>query len=279
MPKIDAHQHFWKYDPVIYGWINEEMQILRQDLLPENLYPLLQQHHFDGCIVVQADQSETETLFQLENAQRYDFIRGVVGWVDLQAGNLNERLQYFQQFSQLKGFRHVLQDEQQRGLMLQPAFMQGVSQLKSFGFTYDILIHQDQLQYVPQFVGAFPEQAFVLDHLAKPDIKNKQIADWKLEIAALGAYSNLYCKVSGMVTEADWKFWKYEDFVPYLDVVFEVFGVERLMFGSDWPVSTLAASYQQWVQVLEKYMAPFPEAEKALFWGDNAVRFYKLNQR
>jgi L-fuconolactonase len=278
MPKIDAHQHFWKYDPQVYSWISEDMQALRQDLLPQHLLPLLEQHNFDGCIAIQADQSETETLFLLDNAAQNSFIFGVVGWVDLKADNLQERLLYFKKFDRLKGFRHVLQDEADRAYMLQPEFIQGIARLQPFGFTYDILIHADQLKFIPEFLDHFPGQPFVLDHIAKPDIKNGSITDWKKEIQALAKYENLFCKVSGMVTEADWNNWKQDDFTPYLDVVFQTFSIERLMFGSDWPVSTLAANYDQTVGIIENYMRQFSSHDQALFWGGNAARFYKLNQ-
>lgn len=277
MPKIDAHQHFWKYDPLRDHWITNEMAVIQKDFLPDDLAPILKQHGFDGCIVVQSDQSEAETGFQLDNAGRHPFIKGVVGWVDLQADNLEDRLAYYQQFDLLKGFRHVLQGEADRALMLRPAFMNGIRKLQKFGFSYDILIYPDQLKYLPEFVSAFPEQLFVIDHLAKPDIKNKSISDWNKEMLAVAGYENLSCKVSGMVTEADWHNWKQADFTPYLDLVFEAFGAERVMFGSDWPVCKLAATYTEVVEIASDYISKLSDTERNLFWSDNATRFYKLN--
>ncbi len=276
MQRIDAHQHFWQFDPVRDSWINEEMEVVKQDFLPANLKPLLQQNNIDGCVVVQSDQSEKENTFHLNNAANADFIKGIVGWIDLQAENVEERLAYYSSFKIMKGFRHVLQGETDRGLMLKPAFMNGISKLQQFEFTYDILIFPDQLQYLPALVEAFPNQKFVIDHIAKPNIKEQKIADWKKNIQALREYKNLYCKISGMVTEADWKGWEQKDFTPYLDTVVETFGSDRIIFGSDWPVCLVAASYQQMLIIVTDYFSSFTENEQANFFGLNAVQFYNL---
>jgi L-fuconolactonase len=276
MLRIDAHQHFWQFDPVRDSWITEDMVVIRKNFMPEDLQPLLQAHQLDGCIVVQADQSETETNFQLANAAAHDFIKGVVGWIDLQAPNITERLAYYKQFGKLKGFRHILQGEADRAHMLQPAFKHGISQLQQFGFTYDILIFPDQLQYVPELLKAFPNQFFVIDHLAKPYIRDKKIDEWKKAMQTVAQYHNVYCKISGMVTEANWITWKPEDFTPYLDTVVEAFGANRIMFGSDWPVCLLAASYDAMIQVVKDYFAGFPAEQQALFFGGNAAAFYTI---
>jgi L-fuconolactonase len=276
MLKIDAHQHFWKFDPVRDAWINDEMKLIQRDFLPIDLLPLLQEHDFEGCVTVQSDQSEAENEFQLQNADTHSFIKGVVGWVDLQAEDIEERLSYFKQFKKLKGFRHVLQGEKQRDFMLRPAFKRGIGKLKKHGFTYDILIFPDQLKFSAELVSLFPEQPFVIDHIAKPYIKDKKIDDWKKDIQAIAKYENLSCKISGMVTEANWKTWKQEDFRPYLDVVVEGFGMERLMFGSDWPVCLVAAKYEEMLNILNDYFLPFSAHEKELFFGGNAIRFYNL---
>src|SRR6201985_3622648 len=183
------------------------MAAIQRNFLPDDLKPLLDKNGIDGCVAVQADQSDAENGFLLGNANDYDFIKGVVGWVDLRSPAVDSRLEYYSQFKKLKGFRHVLQGEADRALMLKPEFMNGISKLKKYGFTYDILIFPDQLQYVPEFVNAFPDQKFVLDHIAKPDIKNRKVADWAKDIRAVAELDNLWCKVSGMVTEADWKNW------------------------------------------------------------------------
>jgi L-fuconolactonase len=276
MLKIDSHQHFWKYDPITYEWINDEMSVIRHDFLPEDLEPVLKANGFDGCITVQSDQSEAENEFQLGNAEKHAFIKGVVGWVDLQSPQVEERLAYYSQFKKLKGFRHVLQGEPQRDFMLRPAFLNGIGLLKKYSYTYDILIFPDQLKYTADFVSRFPDQPFVIDHIAKPDIKNKTIEDWAKDIKAVAKFENVYCKVSGMVTEADWKGWKPEDFTPYLDVIVETFGVNRLMFGSDWPVCKVAAEYEQMLDIVKSYFSKFSDAEQADFFGGNAGKFYNI---
>jgi len=275
--KIDSHQHFWEFDPVRDAWIDVSMAAIRRDFGPDDLKPLLDKNGIDSCVVVQADQSEAETAFLLGNANDHEFIKGVVGWVDLQSAEIENRLDYYSIFKKLKGFRHVLQGESDRALMLKPAFMNGIKALKKHDFTYDILIYPDQLQYVPEFVKAFPDQPFVIDHIAKPYIKDKKINDWAKEIKALHAFENVYCKVSGMVTEADWKSWSPGDFTPYLDVVFETFGTKRLMFGSDWPVCNVAGGYHKVVGIVKNYTAKLSADEQADVWGDTAEMFYKLS--
>lgn len=276
MKRIDAHQHFWKFDAVRDSWINDEMKIIQRDFLPEDLHHLLLQNGFDGCVTVQSDQSYEENLFQLEHAAKNDFIKGVVGWVDLTSLQVERDLDYLSQFKKLKGFRHILQGEAQRDFMLQPSFMKGISLLKKYHFTYDILIYPDQLPYIPPFISSFPGQAFVLDHLAKPNIKKSAIDEWKKQITAAAKFENLYCKLSGMVTEASWKNWKKEDFYPYMDVVIESFGTDRIMFGSDWPVCLVAATYQNVVSIVEEYFSAFSKEEQEKIFGVNAIHFYNL---
>ena len=276
MARIDAHQHFWLFDPVRDSWITDDMAAIRRDFLPDDLQPILAQHRLDGCVVVQSDQTPAENVFQLANATAHDFVKGVVGWVDLQADNVAGQLDYYQQFEKLKGFRHVLQGEPDRALMLRPAFRRGIGELGPRGFTYDLLILPDQLGYAAELAAAFPNQPFVVDHIAKPPIRAQEIDAWMRDIQALAAHENVCCKVSGMVTEADWQHWEPEDFRPYLDVVFAAFGPRRVLYGSDWPVCNVAGGYARAISILEEYMRPFSAAEQALFWGDNAVRFYRL---
>lgn len=276
MKRIDSHQHFWEFDPVRDIWINDEMKVIQRNFFPEDLQLLLQQNDFDGCVAVQSDQSEAENHFHLQNAEKYDFIKGIVGWINLQAEDVEGRLLCYSRFKKLKGFRHVLQGESQRDLMLQPAFMKGISLLNRFNFTYDILIFKDQLQYVHKFVSAFPNQPFVIDHIAKPDIKYADIDQWKEDIRQLAKNQNVYCKISGLVTEADWKNWKKEDFKPYLEVVVDTFGMDRVMFGSDWPVCLVAASYSEMLGIVEDYFSSFSVEEQENFFGLNAIRFYNL---
>ncbi|WP_183572365.1 amidohydrolase family protein [Mucilaginibacter sp. X5P1] len=276
MLRIDSHQHFWKYDPVEYDWIDDSMAVIRKDFLPGDLEPVLKSNGFDGCIIVQSHQSEQENDFQLANADNYNFIKGVVGWVDLQSANIGERLTYYNQFEKMKGFRHVLQGEPQRDMMLQSAFLHGISLLKKYNYTYDILIFPDQLKYTAKFVAQFPDQPFVIDHIAKPNIKQAEIADWEKDIKAVAQFENVFCKVSGMVTEADWQNWKPADFNPYLDVIADNFGTDRLMFGSDWPVCKIAAEYEQVAGIIAAYFSAFSKIEQENIFGGNAARFYNI---
>ncbi len=274
--RIDAHQHFWIFDPVRDSWIDESLRVIQRDFLPSDLEPVLKQNQINGCVAVQADQSEAENEFLLEQSKAYPFIKGIVGWVDLQSAQLEERLAYYQSFGKMKGFRHVLQGEPQRDLMLDPAFMKGIGLLDKYNFTYDILIFPDQLAYALQLVKAFPNQRFVIDHIAKPAIKKGDIDQWQKELAGFSGCSNVYCKISGMVTEADWKDWKQADFSPYLDAVVNTFGIDRIMFGSDWPVCLVAANYPQMLQIVKDYFSSFSITGQQQFFGLNAARFYKL---
>ncbi|WP_214071760.1 amidohydrolase family protein [Mucilaginibacter sp. dw_454] len=276
MQRIDSHQHFWNYDPVAHAWISDDMEIIRQDFLPHDLEPILQEYGFNGCVSVQVDQSETENHFMLEQAINNDFIKGMVGWVDFKAENVEDRLSYYKQFDKMKGFRHILQGEADRAYMLNADFKRGIGKLKQFGYTYDILIYTDQLGFANEFAAAFPDQPFVIDHLAKPKIKEHEIEQWAKDIKAIAHNQNVSCKLSGMVTEADWKAWKPEDFTPYMDVVFEAFGAGRVMYGSDWPVCRVAATYGEMLSIPEVYAAKLSTDEQAKFWGGNAVEFYGL---
>lgn len=276
MQRIDAHQHFWQYDPVRDNWIGENMKVLQKDFMPADLAPLLAMHHLDGCVAVQADQSEEETRFLLRLADEYPFIRGVVGWVDLRAADIGERLAFYASFHRLKGFRHIVQGEPEVDFILQKDFMRGIAQLQRFGFTYDILVYPRHLKVVQQFVGCFPGQRFVVDHLGKPCIRDRQFEEWQRDLIPIGQHPEVFCKLSGLVTEADWKHWRRDDFIPYLDTVVDVFGPGRLLFGSDWPVSLLAASYTDVVQIIQDYFAPFSKNEKEMIFGGNAIRFYNL---
>lgn len=276
MARIDAHQHFWIYEKERHAWINDEMQLIQKDFMPDDLRPILQQNNFDGCVLVQVDQTEEENIFQLNNAERVDFIKAVVGWVDLQSAVVEERLQHYQQFEKMKGFRHILQGEEDRALMLKPAFKNGISLLHKYNYTYDILIFPDQLPYACELVKSFPDQRFVIDHIAKPYIKDQKIDDWKKNMTQFKSCENVYCKVSGMVTEADWLNWQHKDFVPYINVVVETFGTKRIMFGSDWPVCLVAASYEKMLGIVEEYFSSFSKDEQNDFFGNNAISFYNL---
>jgi len=274
--RIDAHHHLWKFDPVRDSWITDEMAVIQRDFLAEDFKLVLQTNAFDGSVVVQTNQSEADNELLLNYANGNDFIKGVVGWIDFQSRNVKDRLGVYANSKKMKGFRHVLQGEPNRRLMLTSAFMNGISKLAQFKFTYDILIFADQLQYIQEFVSVFPDQKFVIDHIAKPGIKNKEIDQWQEEMKEIAQFENVWCKISGMVTEADWKNWKQQDFIAYLDVVVEAFGSKRIMYGSDWPVCLVAASYEDVLGIVEQFFTSFSENERQLFFGGNAIQFYNL---
>ncbi len=275
MKKIDAHQHFWQFDPARDAWIDDTMQVIRRDFLPKDLRPILASNSIDGCIAVQADQSETETAFLLNLAADNNCIKGVVGWVDLLAENLTERLASFSKNPLFKGVRHIAQGEADDFLMREDV-QQGIGQLEQFGLTYDILVYAHQLPEAIGLVHQFPHQAFVLDHIAKPKISEGLSADWKANIKNLAAFPNVDCKLSGMVTETTNFQWKQPDFRPFLDVVLAEFGVNRVMYGSDWPVCLLAAKYEEQLEIVQAYIATFSADEQAKIMGENAIEFYNL---
>ncbi|MEN7550576.1 amidohydrolase family protein [Rapidithrix thailandica] len=274
MQKIDAHHHFWKYSPVAHSWITEELQILKRDYLPEDLETEIKKSGYTGVVSVQASQTEAETDFLLGLAEQNEFIKGVVGWLDLQAENIEDRLAHYTQHPKFKGIRHIVQDEPDDQFLLRKDFLRGIEKLKNFDLTYDILIFPKHLKVALEFVQKFPEHKFVINHLAKPFIKNQKIQPWKDEITELAKYENVYCKLSGMVTEASWENWKPEDFKPYLDVAFEAFGSKRLMTGSDWPVCRLAGEYGEVMPIVEEYLPD--EASKKAVLAQNAIDFYSL---
>jgi L-fuconolactonase len=273
--RIDSHQHFWKYNAARDAWITNEMKIIQRDFLPEDLAPILGNNKIDGCVSVQADQSENETKFLLELASTNDFIKGVVGWVDLRSPQLHERLQFYASNKKLKGFRHIAQAEP-AGFLRKEEFSNGIGALKHFNFTYDILIYPHQIEDAIWLVKQHPEQKFVVDHLAKPVIREKEFTNWSAQMKDLASFNNVNCKISGMVTEAVWDRWTPKDFKPYLDFILHHFGTARVMYGSDWPVCLVAASYEKQLTIIEEYLQPFSQFEKHQIMGENTRRFYNL---
>ncbi len=274
--RIDAHQHFWNYDPAKHSWMNDEMGILKTDFYPTDLKPLLKNCKIDGCVAVQANQAEVENDFLLDLAAQNDFIKGIVGWVDLRAENVSDRLEYYTQFSEIKGFRHVLHDEPDLDFMLRMPFLNGIAQLNQFGYTYDLLIFPEHLSNATRLVDIFPNQPFVIDHIAKPAIRKEEIKNWQNDLKSIAKRENVFCKISGMVTEAQWKNWQKNDFKQYLDSVINAFGINRVMYGSDWPVCTLSASYQEQFEIVEDYFSAFSTTEQANFFGNTTTQFYNL---
>ena len=275
--RIDAHQHFWRYDPAEYGWIDDSMGVLRRDFLPGDLEPLLARAGFDRCVAVQARQTLEETRFLLELAERHASVAGVVGWVDLQSPEVHAQLESLARHPKLVGIRHIVQGEPDDRFLLRPQFGRGVGLLEDFGLAYDILIYSRHLPVAAEFVARFPRQRFVLDHLAKPEIKAGEIRAWERGLRALSAFPNVLGKLSGLVTEADWSAWTEAQMRPYLDVAFDAFGPERLMIGSDWPVCTLAAGYDRTLALVMDYLEDRPSAEKDAVLGGNAARFWRLS--
>jgi L-fuconolactonase len=275
MLKIDSHQHFWIFDPVRDSWISEDMSNIRRDFTPEDLKPILEENNIAGCVAVQADQSEAETKFLLALAKKNSYIQGVIGWVDLNAEDLAEQLETYQLFPAIKGFRHIVQAEP-KGFMLTGGFLNGISVLSKYGFTYDILIRSSQIREAAELVKLNPGQMFVLDHLGKPPIKTGELHNWSADITELAAHPNVYCKLSGMVTEADLTCWKPADIQPYVDTVLNVFGISRVMFGSDWPVCKLAAEYKEVCELMSNFLEQLSSKEKEQVWSANAVEFYNL---
>lgn len=275
--KIDSHQHFWKYNPQRDGWIDESMKVIQADFFPSDLEPHLQHHKIDGCIAVQADQSEEETEFLLELAAEYTFVKGVVGWIDLRAVNVEERLEYFSQNSFFKGVRHIVQAEKE-DFLLSVDFQKGISTLSQFKLPYEILIFPNQLESAIQMVNQFPDQEFILDHIAKPYIKKQILQPWKSLIHELAKAPNVSCKISGLITEADLKNWEAGQIEPYLDVVFNAFGEDRVLFGSDWPVCLLAGGYDEVVSLVSNYTVDFSSKAKEKLFGANAARIYNITE-
>lgn len=273
---IDAHQHCWIYSAREYDWIDESMAALRRNFLPDDLKPELERSGFGGSVLVQARQTLEETRWLLELAENSPVIRGVVGWVDLCSVDVRSQLAALAQNPKLVGVRHVVQAEPDDRFLLREDFLKGITMLEEFDLAYDILIYTRHLPVACEFVERFPRQRFVLDHMAKPPIKSGEIDLWAREIRRLASFPNVLCKLSGLVTEADWRHWKPEQIAPYLDVAFECFGPERLMIGSDWPVCLVAASYERAVDVARDYLDRFPPSVREAVLGSNAQRFYRL---
>jgi L-fuconolactonase len=274
--RIDAHQHFWTYSAAEYPWIGPGMERLARDYLPPDLAPLVAAEGIDGSVAVQARQSVAESRWLLELAAAHPLVKGVVGWVDLQSERVGDDLHALAANPTFVGVRHVVQDEPDPRFVLGEAFLRGIRQLHPHGLTYDLLLHPEQLPAAIELVGLLPEQPFVVDHLAKPRIAIGELDGWERDIRAIARHENVCCKVSGMVTEAAWQGWRQDDFTPYLDVVLDAFGPERLMVGSDWPVCLLAGEYAEVAAIPRAYLSRLSATEQALVHGGTAVRFYGL---
>ena len=275
IPCIDAHQHFWVYNQSEYAWLDESMAALRRYFLPADLRPELERNGFQGSVVVQVRQSLEETRWLLDLAAATPFVVGVVGWVDMQSPNVRTDLEALAGNAKLVGLRHIVQSEPD-DFLLRPDFLRGIGLLEEYELAYDILIYDRHLRVAAEFVSRFPRQRFVLDHLAKPPIKSGSIDAWSRGIRRLAAFPNVYAKLSGLVTEADWQSWEPENIRPYLDVAFDCFGSARLMIGSDWPVCTVAASYSTAMEAVKNYLDQQTSEVRTAVMGGNAQRFWRL---
>ncbi|SNR30779.1 L-fuconolactonase [Lutibacter agarilyticus] len=273
---IDSHQHFWKYEPIKHEWIDDAMSVIRKDFMPSDLQKVYAENGIDGCIAVQADQTLEETDFLLDLADKNDFIKGIVGWVDLRAENIEEVLETYSKYPKLKGFRHVVQGEPDHNFLLRPDFLRGIAALEKYDFTYDILVFPHQLGAVLELVKRFPNQKFVIDHIAKPYIKAGFYDGWAALMFEIGKCDNVYCKLSGIVTEADYTTWTSEQITPYMKLVLVAFGWKRIMFGSDWPVCLVAGNYNKIKKIVTEFIADFSSTEQASIMGENAKIFYNI---
>jgi L-fuconolactonase len=274
---IDSHHHFWQYSLQEYAWISDSMSVLKRDYLPPDLNREIKSVGFDGVVSVQARQSLRETQWLLELAEKNDFIKGVVGWVPLKSIDLSCELQKFAGHSKLKAVRHVLQDEPDDNYMLRPEFDRGISLLKDFHLRYDILIFERHLKQSIKLVDRHPDLTFILDHVAKPRIKEKLISPWRENINELAKRPNIYCKISGMATEADHSNWTETQLLPYMETALDAFGPRRLLFGSDWPVCLLATPYRRWFETVTDFIAPLSDSERNRIMGGTAIEAYGLN--
>ena len=277
--RIDAHQHFWRYQPEEYGWIGDDMAGLRRDFLPEDLRPLAEGAGVCATVAVQARCSLKETCWLLELAQANPLIQAVVGWVDLCDPRVRPRLAELARNPRLRGLRHTLQDEPDDRFMLREDFRAGLRQLAAFNLSYDLLIHRRHLPIACELVARFPGQRFIVDHLAKPAVRSGTRQPWARDLARLARYPNVAAKVSGLVTEADWTQWRAGDFDFYFETALETFGPKRLMIGSDWPVCTVAGDYEKVLQLAGNYMQRLSEPEQAMIWGGTAGQWYGLQPK
>ena len=273
---IDSHQHFWKYEPVKHSWIDDDMSVIRRNFSPSDLAKVYQENSIDGCVAVQADQTLEETDFLIDLASINNFIKGIVGWVDLRAENIENVLEKYSTDKIVKGFRHVVQGEADHNFLLRPNFSRGISLLEKHNFTYDILVFPHQLGSVLEFVKKFPHQKFVMDHSAKAYIKDGYFEGWATMMTAIGKHENVSCKMSGMVTEADFNIWTPEQIHPYMDTVLEAFGSKRILFGSDWPVCLVAGNYSKIKKLTTDFISQLSKIEQNSIMGNNAIEFYNL---
>jgi L-fuconolactonase len=274
--RIDAHQHFWHYQRDTHGWISDEMSVLRKDFMPVELKTALADFSFDGSVVVQANETYAENDFLLDIAQKHNYIKGIVGWIDLLDPQAEIKMIALKSTPIIVGFRTIMQGSPDEKYLGNKLFYENAKRLASFDYTFDLLVHNNQLDSLIRFTDKLPDNRFILDHLGKPAIKNKEYKEWKSEIKILAANPNMYCKLSGMTTEADLKNWTYNDLYPYMEIAAEYFGLDRICFGSDWPVCLAAGSFATTYSVVDQFCAQLKQEEKDKIFGQNTKDFYKL---
>lgn len=275
---IDAHQHFWQLSrPFDYSWLDAPANApIRRDYLPEHLEPLLRAAHVDRTVFVQTQHNVEENRWVLSLAERNPFIAGVVGWVDLVSEACEEQLLEFRANPKFAGVRHVTQDEPDDDFLIRPAVLRGLKVLEKHGVPFDLLLYVKHLRHVPTLARHLPSLPLVIDHLAKPYIREHRMDDWLPAFRAAAAFPNVHCKLSGMITEADWQRWTVADLKPYVQTALEAFGPGRCLFGSDWPVCELAGTYEQVSHALREALGPLSDSERDQIFGDTARRFYRL---
>jgi len=274
--RIDAHQHFWQYNPSTQGWINDEMSILRRDFSPKELQKEIESLGFEGTIAVQAEETLEENYYLNKLADENSFIKGIVGWMDLQENNAEQTMHDLKSIQKLVGFRTITQGAQDEKYLSNRKYIDNVRLLSAYNYTYDLLVHHSQLKSLIRFTDQLIDNKFILDHLGKPDIRNKEIKQWKSDIKSLAENPNIYCKLSGMTTEADYQKWSYDDLYPYMEIIAEYFGLDRICFGSDWPVCLVAGTYNTTYSVVEKFCQQVSQTEREKLFGLNTKEFYKL---
>ena len=273
---IDSHQHFWNYEPEKHSWIDDEMSVIRRDFLSDDLKKIFTDNGVDACVAVQADQTTNETDFLISIAENNNFVKGVVGWVDFRSESIEQDLLKYKKYDVVKGFRHVVQGEQDHNFMLRPEFLRGIELLGKYDLCYDILIFPHQLGATLELVKKFPNQKFVIDHIAKPYIKDGFFEGWAVMMREIAKHQNVYCKISGMITEADYKTWTPEQVHPYMKLVLESFGASRVMYGSDWPVCLVAGNYSMVKSLVTDFISDLSQEQQNAIMGGNAAKFYNL---
>lgn len=273
---IDSHQHFWDIQRFKYEWMSPSDKILYRNFLPDSFESILEKNGIEKTVAVQAHQSLEETRWLLNLADEFELIGGVVGWVDLKNDDLENQLDEFSNYPKFKGVRHIVQDEPDEKWIIDAKVLNGINKLAKYDLTYDILIFPKHLQYIPKVIESCPEVRFVIDHLAKPPIASGEISDWKKDLEKVAQFPHVFCKLSGLVTEANHQSWKPVDLQPYVETAIELFGSERIMFGSDYPVCLLASDYQTVLETYQSFLQKFNEDEKRKVMRENAIKFYNL---